>query len=319
VHAHDWLTARAAATVTEEIGVPWVHTIHATEAGRHQGWLPNGLSRTIHSVEQWSVDHADRILVCSRHMKWEVERLFGMSDVAVIPNGIDSPPPLVDTTAAASIVTQQGRPLIVHTGRLEWEKGAHTVIEAMPFIRRAFPEAHLVVAGRGSQQEALKELAHDKDVASRVDFTGWLPDAQLRAVVRDADVAVVPSIYEPFGIVALEAAVLGTPVVTSRAGGLAEFVDNDRHGWSFDAGNARELADAVISCVNDAAESRARADRAQSHVLAEHGWASITERIVDEYRATQAKVNTRGGGARKAVGAWADDVEINGNLLFDVQ
>jgi hypothetical protein len=54
-------------------------------------------------------------------------------------------------------------------------------------------------------------------------------------------------------------------------------------------------------------------------VLAEHGWASITERIVDEYRATQAKVNTRGGGARKAVGAWADDVEINGNLLFDVQ
>jgi len=273
MHAHDWLTARAAATVTEEIGVPWVHTIHATEAGRHQGWLPNGLSRTIHSVEQWSVDHADRILVCSRHMKWEVERLFGMSDVAVIPNGIDSPPPLVDTTAAASIVTQQGRPLIVHTGRLEWEKGAHTVIEAMPFIRRALPDAHLVVAGRGSQQEALKELAHDKDVAPRVDFTGWLPDAQLRALVRDADVAVVPSIYEPFGIVALEAAVLGTPVVTSRAGGLAEFLDNDRHGWSFDAGNARELANAVISCVNDAQESRARADRAQSHVLAEHGWA----------------------------------------------
>lgn len=319
VHAHDWLTARAAATVTEEIGVPWVHTIHATEAGRHQGWLPNGLSRTIHSVEQWSVDHADRILVCSRHMKWEVERLFGMSDVAVIPNGIDSPPPLVDTTAAASIVTQQGRPLIVHTGRLEWEKGAHTVIEAMPFIRRALPDAHLVVAGRGSQQEALKELAHDKDVAPRVDFTGWLPDAQLRALVRDADVAVVPSIYEPFGIVALEAAVLGTPVVTSRAGGLAEFLDNDRHGWSFDAGNARELANAVISCVNDAQESRARADRAQSHVLAEHGWAPISERIVDEYRATQAKVTTRGSGARKAVGAWVDDVEINGNLLFDVQ
>ena len=309
----------AAATATEEIGAPWVHTIHATEAGRHQGWLPNGLSRTIHSVEQWSVDHADRILVCSRHMKWEVERLFGMSDVAVIPNGIDSPPPLVDTTAAASIVTQQGRPLIVHTGRLEWEKGAHTVIEAMPFIRRALPDAHLVVAGRGSQQQALKELAHDKDVAPRVDFTGWLPDAQLRALVRDADVAVVPSIYEPFGIVALEAAVLGTPVVTSRAGGLAEFLDSDRHGWSFDAGNARELADAVISCVNDAQESRARADRAQSHVLAEHGWASITERIVDEYRATQAKVTTRGSGARKAVGAWVDDVELNGNLLFDGQ
>lgn len=322
LHAHDWLTAHAAASLSDAFEVPWVHTIHATEAGRHQGWLPGELSRSIHSVEGWSVHNADQVLVCSRHMKWEVERLFGAVDVQVVPNGIDSGAAIVDADLQSAMVAKYGSPLIVHSGRLEWEKGAHTLIEALPRIRRQFPAVQCVIAGKGSQQDALRALARRKRVASRVDFVGWMPESKLRALVAAADVAVVPSIYEPFGIVALEAAVVKTPVVASNAGGLAEFLADDAHGWSFEAGDVAGLADAVCSSLMDAEKSAARAERARAHVIAHHSWASIADRLVAQY----ASGVRRGHAGNDRAGRIPRDDEsprfvagTDGNLLFDAQ
>ncbi|MDC3376886.1 glycosyltransferase family 4 protein [Candidatus Nanopelagicales bacterium] len=313
IHAHDWLTAHAASELREVFGAPWIHTIHATEAGRHQGWLPGSLSRSIHSIEGWSARSADRVLVCSKHMQWEVDRLFSVSDAVVVPNGISAAAALVDAELRESMSQTFRTPLIVHTGRLEWEKGAHTLIEAMPRIRRTFPDAECVIAGRGSQEQSLRDLARRKRVASRVRFAGWLPDRELRALVAGADVAVVPSIYEPFGIVALEAAVVGTPVVAARAGGLTEFLAEDRHGWSFEAGDSRGLADAVCSSLADTRESARRTKAARSHVLDEHGWPSITQRVIAEYTTAASKGNGRVDGN-------ADPLpNTEGNLLFDVQ
>lgn len=309
LHAHDWLTAHAASTIVEALDIPWVHTVHATEAGRHQGWLPNGLSRSIHSIEHWAAHAADRVLVCSRHMRWEVQRLFDMPDAQVIPNGVDASAGLVDAATRDGFRRDFPGPLLVHTGRLEWEKGAHTLIEAMPSIRRRVPGVKCVIAGRGSQAEALGELARRKRVASRVRFTGWLPEPSLQALVAAADAAVVPSIYEPFGIVALEAASLGTPVVAARSGGLAEFLSEDRHGWAFEAGDAAGLADAVVACLTDPQDSAARARRARRHVLAHHGWAAIAEVTVDAYRRT----------SRRPVKPDVAVLPGEGNLLFDVQ
>lgn len=309
VHAHDWLTAHAASTIVETLDIPWVHTVHATEAGRHQGWLPNALSRSIHSIEHWAAHAADRVLVCSRHMRWEVQRLFDMPDAQVVPNGVDASAGLVDTGIRDGFRRDFPGPLLVHTGRLEWEKGAHTLIEALPRIRRAVPGVQCVIAGRGSQAEPLRELAQRKRVASRVRFAGWLPEPHLRGLVAAADAAVVPSIYEPFGIVALEAASLGTPVVAARSGGLTEFLDGDRHGWGFDAGDVAGLAGAVIACLSDPQISAARARRARRHVLAHHGWAAISELTVAEYRRTSRRPVKR-------------DVAVlpgEGNLLFDVE
>ena len=323
LHAHDWLTAHAAASLSEAFEVPWVHTVHATEAGRHQGWLPGDLSRSIHSVEGWSVLSADRVLVCSRHMKWEVERLFGVANVEVVPNGIDSSASIIDAEFQSAIAIEYGSPLIVHTGRLEWEKGAHTLIEALPRIRRQYPDVKCVIAGKGSQKEALRALARRKRVASRIDFAGWLPESRLRALVAAADVAVVPSIYEPFGIVALEAAVVKTPVVASTAGGLAEFLDDDAHGWSFQAGDAAGLADAVCSSLTQARESAERADRAQDHVVTHHSWETISDRIVEQY---ESGIPRDGAGHRRVdrSSRFSEEQErylssADGNLLFDAR
>lgn len=310
VHAHDWLTAHAGSLISGTLRVPWVHTVHATEAGRHQGWLPNPLSQAIHSIERWSVHAADRVLVCSQHMKWEVDRLFQMPEAVVIPNGVEAAAGLVDAKLRSAVRSRYPGLLIVHTGRLEWEKGAHTIIEAMPMLRRAFPDVACVIAGRGSQRDALATLAKRKRVASRVHFEGWLPESELRALVAAADAAVVPSIYEPFGIVALEAAAVGTPVVAARAGGLAEFLDEDRHGWGFAAGDAADLARALKECVQDPMEATRRAVAARAHVQSQHSWAVIAERTVQAYRCTPA--------VRRPDRQFVT-VAPDRNLLFDAQ
>ena len=311
VHSHDWLTAHAGSLVSTAWGVPWIHTIHATEAGRHQGWLPGALSRSIHSVEGWSVHEADRVLVCSEHMRWEVQRLFDMPNAVVIPNGVDTSAALVDTALRDEIREQYPGPLIVHTGRLEWEKGAHTIIEAFPSIKKQWPDVECVIAGRGSQANALIDLAKRKRVASRVHVEGWLPEAHLRALVAAADVAVVPSIYEPFGIVALEAASVGTPVVAARSGGLVEFLEEDSHGWGFAAGDARALFRAVHACLSNPEEAQRRARTALDHVRSHHSWAAIAERTVQEYACSTT--------ARPAGSWFYTPTPPERNLLFDVQ
>src|SRR6056297_1301837 len=315
LHAHDWLTAHAASILRTALGVPWVHTIHATEAGRHQGWLPGPLSRSIHSVEGWSAHEADRVIVCSRHMRWEVQRLFDMPDATVIPNGVDVSALLVDVEQREEIRREYGEPLIVHTGRLEWEKGAHTLIEALPRLRRSFPDLQCVLAGRGSQSDALEELARRKRVGGRVHVTGWLPEAQLRALVDAADVAVVPSLYEPFGIVALEAAAVRTPVVAARAGGLVEFLDDDRHGFGFTPGDPASLAQAVRVALGDRAEASRRADSAFEYVKARHGWSAIAEQTVVAYESTPPAPQERGA----ACARWSPPhEEVQLNLLHEL-
>jgi len=323
VHAHDWLTAHAASIVTSAsragsaAPVPWVHTVHATEAGRHQGWLPGDLSRAIHSIEQWSVHSADRVIVCSQHMRWEVDRLFAMPDAVVIPNGVDVSSILVDVQQRDEIRARYGDHVIVHTGRLEWEKGAHTLIEALPRLRRSFPDVQCVIAGRGSQTDALVDLARRKRVSSRVHIRGWMPEAELRALVAAANVAVVPSLYEPFGIVALEAAAVNTPVVAARAGGLGEFLADDRHGFGFTPGDPASLASAIRDCWNEPAEARRRAQRAHEYVQAQHGWATIAERTVEEYRATHIKSDQPHAASAGGSAVLETDPDPGLNLLFE--
>src|SRR4051794_10415249 len=92
IHAHDWLVTHTAVTLKEHLGIPLVATIHATEAGRHQGWLPGEMNKCIHSVEWWLGQEATKVVVCSAYMRWEVNRLLELPEdkVEVVQNGVDS-------------------------------------------------------------------------------------------------------------------------------------------------------------------------------------------------------------------------------------
>ncbi|MHC1560118.1 glycosyltransferase family 4 protein [Actinomycetospora sp. C-140] len=271
VHAHDWLVAHAAVALAELADAPLVATVHATEAGRHGGWLSQPLNQQVHSVEWWLARRADRVVTCSHAMRAEVSGLFDLDpdDVTVIHNGIDP------ATWHRAPTRPDGPPTLLYLGRLEWEKGVHDLVAALPAIRRAHPGTRLLVAGTGSCSDWLAERARAARVRRSVQLLGHVDDAVLRDLLATADAAVLPSRYEPFGITALEAAAAGAPLVASRAGGLGEVVVDGVTGLSFDPGDVPGLAAAVIRCLDDPAAARERARAARARLDTDFAWPRI--------------------------------------------
>lgn len=290
IHGHDWMVAHSCVLAAQESKRPFVLTVHATEAGRHQGWLPNELSRTVHGIEAWGAHQASRVIACSEHMRWEVTRLFEIpaDQVTVIPNGVDPSSWRVPVRLRRAARDTHPGSLVVFTGRLEWEKGVHTLIDAMALVRRAVPDARLVIAGRGSQHDDLVQQARRRRLGRTISFEGWLPERELHALVAAADVAVVPSIYEPFGMVALEAAAVGTALVVARSGGLAELVQDGATGWTFEAGDDKALASCLIAALTDPAEAARLARAGRRRALRDYGWARIAEATMAAYRTARA-------------------------------
>jgi glycogen(starch) synthase len=287
VHAHDWLVAHAATTLKHHLGVPLVATLHATEAGRHQGWLPGPLNRGIHSIEWWLTYEARRVVTCSAYMRWEVTRLFELppEKVDVLPNGVDAARWQVapEQVAVARRRWAAGGPLLAYGGRLVHEKGVQDLLAAMPRLRRRHPGLRLVVAGTGPSAEELRSQARALRLGRSVEFTGFVPDADLAALVAAADCAVIPSRYEPFGLVALEAAAAGTPVAVSDVGGLAELVADGRTGVKFAPDDPASLAAAVDRLLADQVLCRRLVRNARAVLAARHTWAAVAERTVATY------------------------------------
>lgn len=319
VHAHDWMVADSGATLRAAFGVPLVATVHATEAGRHQGWLPGDLSREIHRTEWRLTFESRRVVTCSPHMRWEVTRLFALpaDKVDVVPNGID----LADWTATRREVAQARErwapdgPLVVLPGRLAWEKGAHVAVAAVPALRRRFPGLRLVLAGEGPQRAELEAQVRRLRVARSVELPGWLDAAALRAAVAAADVVVAPSGYEPFGLVALEAAALGSPLVVARTGGLADLVEDGRTGLVVAPDDPRALADGVSALLRDDVLARRLARAARRAAARDHRWSDVAAATVAVYE--RAVVEERDLRAAQRRPRRLRTVVPDGNLLRD--
>ncbi|OBF70684.1 glycogen synthase [Mycobacterium sp. 852002-51613_SCH5001154] len=284
VHAHDWLVAHPAITLAQYYDVPMVSTIHATEAGRHSGWISGAISRQVHALESWLVRESDSLITCSASMGDEITELFGpgLAGITVIRNGIDAARwPFAERRA------RTGPAELLYLGRLEYEKGVHDVIAALPRIRRSHPGTTLTIAGEGTQQEWLVEQARKNRVLKAIRFAGHLDHAELLAVLHRADVAVLPSHYEPFGIVALEAAAAGTPLVTSNIGGLGEAVINGRTGVSCAPRDITALASAVRIVLDDPAAAQRRARAARERLTSDFDWKTVAGETAQVYLAAK--------------------------------
>jgi glycogen synthase len=286
VHAHDWLVAHPAIALSEFYDVPMVSTIHATEAGRHSGWVSGSLSRQVHAVESWLVRESDSLITCSASMSEEITELFGpgLAETAVIRNGIDAA-----RWPFARRRARTGPPELLFVGRLEYEKGVHDAIAALPRIRRAHPGATLNIAGEGTQQDWLVEQARKHRVLKATRFVGRLDHDELLAVLHRADAAVLPSHYEPFGLVALEAAAAGTPLVTSNIGGLGEAVIDGETGMSCPPRDVTRLAKAVIAVLNDPAASQRRAKAARQRLTSDFDWQTVADETAQVYLAAKRR------------------------------
>nr|WP_090339536.1 glycosyltransferase family 4 protein [Mycolicibacterium malmesburyense]CRL67868.1 glycosyltransferase [Mycolicibacterium malmesburyense] len=286
VHAHDWLVAHPAIALAEFFDVPLVSTVHATEAGRHSGWVSGRISRQVHAVESWLVRESDSLITCSASMRDEVTELFGpgLAETYVIRNGIDC-----GRWPFAQRTPRSGPARLLYLGRLEYEKGIHDAIAALPRIRRTHPGTTLTVAGEGTQLDWLVEQARKHKVLKATSFVGHLDHRALVDLLHTADAAVLPSHYEPFGIVALEAAATGIPLVTSNVGGLGEAVIDGQTGVSYPPRDVAALAAAVRSVLDDPQAAQQRALAARERLTSEFEWHTIAEETAQVYLAAKRR------------------------------
>lgn len=290
VHAHDWLVAHPAIALAEHFDVPLVSTLHATEAGRHSGWVSGSINKQVHSVEWWLANESDALITCSASMRDEVTRLYaggtpGLSPITVIRNGID-------VSAWKFLVRKErrGYARLLYMGRLEYEKGIQDAIAALPDIRRTHPGTTLTIAGKGTQESWLRGLASEHHVARSVRFLGRLGHRELLEQLHSADALLAPSRYEPFGIVALEAAAAGTPLVTSTAGGLSEAVIDEVTGMSFEPGDVPGLTAAVQRTLDDPAAAAERAVAARARLTGDFSWPAVAAETVRVYQSAKRRV-----------------------------
>ncbi len=302
VHGHDWLVAHASATLADRLGVPYVTTIHATEHGRHQGWVQEPPQSHIHSVERWMAARADAVVVCSYYMRGHVADIFDIDErrIAVIPNGVDPSElrPAGDLQALRREFAAAEEKLVLLVGRLVYEKGFQLALDALPGVIEQVENVRFVVAGSGTYEEELKAQAERLGLSAHGVFLGWIGDDALHSLYRIADLCVVPSIYEPFGLVALEAMASGCPCIVADTGGLREVVPlGERVGLRFNGGDAEHLGVMIERLLIDGALRDRLVTEASEHVL-RFDWDDIalrTRGIYDGLGQLTAREGVQGG------------------------
>lgn len=280
IHAHDWLVAPAACALKHRHKLPLVATIHATEWGRSRGHLVTEMQRSIDGVERTLTHEAWRVICCSRFMAEEVQQVFQApaDKLDIVPNGVD--PARFDRWNGADLRAFRARfahpdeELLVYVGRIVAEKGADVLIEALPRVLARRPKVKAVLVGTGVHLPALRARA-ERIAPAHVLFTGFVSDDDRDRLLKLADVAVFPSLYEPFGIVALEAMAAQAPVVAAAAGGLCEVVRDHETGILVKPGDADALAWGILLTLEHPEWTAARVANAYRTVREEFAWSRI--------------------------------------------
>ncbi len=288
IHVHDWLVASAGIALKNHWKTPLVATIHATERGRHQSYVPNQTSVLINQMEWEVCFEAWRVIVCSGFMAGELGGYFGvpLDKTSVIANGIDCAPLCTSTPEEVERLRRRyapnGEKILFYVGRITPEKGLSVLIKAMPHILRHFPHVRLLVAGKNSEQ--MHALVDELQISHAVELLGFITDATRNCLYNTVDAAIFPSLYEPFGIVALEAMAAGCNVIVSDVGGLSEVVHHMHNGLTVIANNPQSIAWGVDVLFED--EERAAQWRATAldDVQTLYRWSDIAARTYELYK-----------------------------------
>ena len=297
IHVHDWLLADVAIALKHHYRRPLIATIHAHERGRRRGDISAPESRVIDAIEWKLTYEAWRVIVCSGYMKHRLHDDFAvpLDKLDVIPNGIVVPQFSFSDAVQRRIFRNRYQPdagpLIFAVGRLVHEKGWHVLIHAVGLLTAQFPRLRLVLAGVGGYRDELLRVAQEYGVVERIALIGFVSDDERNALYSIADCAVFPSLYEPFGIVALEAMALHCPVVVSNTGGLREVVRPESTGLLVPPDDAAALAAAITCTIVDSGATQKRVSAAYADASETFNWQLVAqattmtyERIAAEWR-----------------------------------
>ncbi|RJS94523.1 glycosyltransferase family 1 protein [Candidatus Bathyarchaeota archaeon] len=287
IHIHDWLTAPAGIAAKHFLGRTLISTVHSMEIGRSQG-LHNPDSFLIDGIEWWMTYESRRIIACSNSVKRDLENHFHLPSekITVIPNGVDLST-FELSTDKEDVKRRYGiapyERIVLFVGRLVPQKGVDSLIKAVPLIVQQHRNVKVIITGDGWSRSYLEELTRTSGFRDRIRFLGFVPDSELAKLMVSADVLVVPSIYEPFGIVALEGMAAGVPVVAANVGGLSEIVEHERTGVLVYPGNPESIAWGVNRVLSDSAFSEWLVKNAKRKVQEVYSWDAIAKRTAALY------------------------------------
>jgi glycogen(starch) synthase len=287
IHIHDWLVAPAGIGFSHLLNKPLVCTMHSTEHGRSSLHGPD--SFMIDGMEWWACYEAAELIVTSNSMKGEICGHFHVpgDKVQVIPNAIDVEKYNANVDRGAvrrRFGVADHEQLVLYVGRLVPQKGIEYLIRAIPRISWRFPDVKVVVVGEGWMRGHLESLADQSGHRWRIIFTGFISDDDLVALTKSADVMVVPSVYEPFGIVALEGMAAEIPVVASQVGGLAEVVEHDKTGvWVYPR-SPDSIAWGIERVLSDRGYRDWLVKNAHEAIMTKFSWDAVAQRTLDVYK-----------------------------------
>ncbi|NEP88992.1 MAG: glycosyltransferase family 4 protein [Okeania sp. SIO2C2] len=294
IHAHDWLVTDAAIALKHIFKLPLIATIHATENGRHNG-IHNHSQQYINEKEKELVYNAWRIIVCSKYMKLEVARTLDSpcDKIDIIYNGICAEKkPSRDEFDAVNFrrhFAEDREKIVYYLGRMTPEKGLSVLIHAAPrVIAEMGDRVKFIMIGGGKTDLWKKEIWH-LGVSERFNFTGFMSEENLDKFQAIADCAVFPSLYEPFGIVALESFASRVPVVVSDTGGLPEVVEHGRTGIVTKVGNSISLAQGIVEALRDSDYMQKLVSNAYQELEYKFCWGRIAKQTDMVYQRVAAE------------------------------
>ncbi|MFE8695436.1 glycosyltransferase family 4 protein [Cytobacillus sp. FJAT-53684] len=296
MHAHDWLVSDSAISLKLYLHIPLISTIHATEHGRNKG-IYTELQKYIHEKERQLINKTDHIIVCSDYMNVEVMELFEVNDqkISIIPNGVEENQfPECVGEIGASMPLQVNKRLIFSIGRIVREKGFDTLIEAARLICDRFHDVYFIIAGKGPMLDEYRSRVKQANLENKVFFVGFVTEEIKSALYKACTIAVFPSKYEPFGIVALEAMIAEKPTIVSNTGGLKGIIQHKETGLFMTPGDAASFIDQAAFFLENKAEAQKIAQNGKRMVEKEFGWQKIaieTKKIFDQVMMNQELID----------------------------
>lgn len=274
IHAHDWLVGSSAIILKEILGTPLLSTIHATEHGRHNG-IHTEMQKFIDEKEKQLIAESDQLIVCSDFMREQLLSLFQVSGekIVVVANGIE----LIDGNVEPEEMFPfiKNKKYVFSVGRMVKEKGFETIIEAAKIAKEKGMTIYFIIAGKGPMLERYRKMVTEQELNHYITFIGYISEIERNSLLQRCEVTVFPSLYEPFGIVALEAMILARPTIVSNTGGLKGIVNHKQTGLLMIPGDANSLLENIKWLQQNPQEGIEMGKKSRQMVVSLYGWKRI--------------------------------------------
>ncbi len=279
IHAHDWLSFLAGIEAKKVSGKPLVLHVHATEFDRTGG---QGVNQDVYDIEKYAMGQADEIIAVSNFTKNKIIEHYGISGdkITVVHNGVDMSDYKKLPARLERIKKEGKQKIVLFVGRITIQKGPEYFVQAAKIVLEYYPDVLFVVAGSGDMQYQMMREATDLGIGDKVIFTGFLRGDDLTSLYQAADLYVMPSVSEPFGIIPLETIANGTPVIVSKQTGVSEVLT---HALKVDFWDVEEMANKILGVLQN--DSLQKTLKEESHKeVKKLNWKASAKKVLDVYK-----------------------------------